>query len=368
MRFRHAAVAAVLVVAVLSLSVASLAISRSGPSATTPPPTAALTYVTGHYQYTVWLANASGSGARKLTAGQRPQLSPNGKLVAVVNSADNSVGLYSTTGRLLGTFPRASGYSIYELAWSPDSRFLAVALQTAVRPGDNPYLGLVDTRTLKMRTIVRGWVQGVSFAPATPDRLVYGFSQPTKQGTLGPVNLDSTSATGGRIVQLTHDGLSLYPVWGARGIAFDKETLDRRAGVPGYQIYLLIDGRVTQITHMKVYWLDNGLVPAAVSADGTRLAANYRGESGNAPQAWTVNLTTHALHDLGTWLVVRGISRDDGRVLLDEFSFLRGPRRTGSKRSRSPAGARPCSSPAAGSPAGTNSRARSIELRCYHAG
>ena len=110
-------------------------------------------------------------------------------------------------------------------------------------------------------------------------------------------------------------------MWGARGIVFDKETLGRRGGVPGYQLYLLSGGRVTQITHIKVYWLNEGLVPAAVSADGTRLAANLLGEAGNAPQAWSVNLVTHAVHNLGTWLVAHGISRDGQRVPLDEFQI-----------------------------------------------
>jgi hypothetical protein len=164
---------------------------------------------------------------------------------------------------------------------------------------------MIDTLTRRSTVIARGWVQGVSFAPTAPDRLVYGLARTTPQGTAGSINPYSAAANGGPPTQLTHDGVSLYPVWGKRGIVFDKETLGRPGGVPGYQLYQLSAGRVTRITHMKVYWLNEGLVPAAVSADGTRLAANLLGEAGNAPQAWSVNLVTHAVHNLGTWLVAQ---------------------------------------------------------------
>ena len=38
---------------------------------------------------------------------------------------------------------------------------------------------------------------------------------------------------------------------------YDHEQLGRRGNVPGYQLFLLANRHATQITHMKVLWLDN---------------------------------------------------------------------------------------------------------------
>jgi hypothetical protein len=173
---------------------------------------------------------------------------------------------------------------------------------------------------------------------------VYGLARTTPQGSAGSINLFSAAAIGGPVRQLTYDGVSLYPVWGARGIVFDKETPGRRGGVPGYQFYLLDRGHVTQITHMNVYWLNEGLAPAAVSADGTGSPPTWKARPATLPKHGTLNLATGTLHNIGTWLVAHGISSDGRRMLLDKFEIPPWPsKRTTSKRSRSPA-ARPGSS------------------------
>jgi hypothetical protein len=125
-----------------------------------------------------------------------------------------------------------------------------------------------------VKTIAYGWIQGLSFAPNRPDRIVYGLGESSTQGAMGPPNLYSTAATSGPVKQLTHDGRSLNPLWGARGVVFDRETSRKYNGLPGfpeYQLFLIASSHVTQITHMNVSWLGYGLAPVAVSSDGTRL-------------------------------------------------------------------------------------------------
>ena len=79
---------------------------------------------------------------------------------------------------MVGRFFNPARFAAHTFAWSPDSRYLAVALQPASgsRPGA-PCLVLIDTRTGRVRTIASGSVQGVSFAPTGPDRVVYGLGK-----------------------------------------------------------------------------------------------------------------------------------------------------------------------------------------------
>jgi hypothetical protein len=123
--------------------------------------------------------------------------------------------------------------------------------------------------------------------------------------------------TRGQVKQLTQDGVSLNPVWGARGIVFDRETPRTRHGLPSYpayQLYLLAGSRLSQITHISVGWEGEGLIPEAISADGTKLAANGVGD--DMDQGWT------ALRELPASFTADGISADGGRVLLDSMFGL----------------------------------------------
>ena len=76
---------------------------------------------------------------------------------------------------------------------------------------------------------------------------------------------------------------------------------------------------------MKVFWLEEGLVPVAVCADGTRVAANTIGE--DMDQGWSMNVLTGKLHQFGSGLTADGISRDGGRVLLESmYGWMYSPR------------------------------------------
>jgi Tol biopolymer transport system component len=294
-------------------------------SAATPSParsaTGAIAYITGsgRGEPVVWVASAGGTHRVELGQGSEPSLAPDGRLVAASSEATrgSSLVIYSAAGggEATGYFD-LSKVGALPLAWSPDSRYLAVALTGVQVPTEKGSgLAIVDTRTGTARMIAPGQIAGASFSPGASDELVYGRSASRSYG--GPVNLYTTDPTGSTITQITHDGVSLNPLWGARGIAFDHERL-RPGYAPLYQIWLMAsDGRSHQITHVTANKLVDGLVPLALSADGTRLAAEFEGQ--DTFNGWVVSLLTGSATQLlpasrmnvSAW----GISRD-GRDLL----------------------------------------------------
>jgi hypothetical protein len=270
-----------------------------------------LTYVTGsaeHGHLTVWLAGANGSDAHRLGRGEHALISPDGRLVAVarLTQPGTELVIYSEGGDRVASFPTGG----LPLAWSSDSRYLATVEEGA-------QLMVIDTATETLKTIARGFVSGASFAPVG-EKLVYGLGMlPPKR--MSKVNLFSVGAGGGKARQLTHDGRSLNPLWGRRGIVFDREHT--RNGGPAYQIFLLRGRKATQITHVPVSRLSVGLVPKAISGDGRRLLAEYEGEDDT--WAWSVDLVTRKVRELkahGRVVTGWGISRDGRRVLVDSGS------------------------------------------------
>ena len=60
------------------------------------------------------------------------------------------------------------------LAWSPDSRYLAVALTGDDAPSVSGYgLAIIDTESGTERTVATGPIYGASFAPGASDTLAY---------------------------------------------------------------------------------------------------------------------------------------------------------------------------------------------------
>lgn len=281
----------------------------------------AIAYVTSTKtgKSTVWVADAQGHNARTLGPGQQPLISPDGKFVAVYAFGTNGVVIYNSSGGVFGKFPSAGAPA----AWSSDSRYLAASNFDPTSHGiGHSALAVIDTTTLEATTIAKGFISGTSFSPSSDDTLVFGLYKSSKELT-PPVNLFTADPTGGSApVQLTHDNHSLNPVWGARGIVYDRERARKEA--PEYQLFMLSNGHSTQITHIKVDELSAGLVPLAVSADGTKLAAEYGGQDNS--EGWAINLVTHKATELANrtnGLVDGGISRD-GKTLLIDLGIFEG--------------------------------------------
>jgi len=276
----------------------------------------------------VWVANANGRRPRRLGRGAQPLLAPNGQSVAFVRFAARGrrpLIVRATRGRGVRRFFGGRRHAqATPLAWSPNSRYLAVAV--ADQRGGHNVLIVIDLFRGRYETVARGLTQGAGFAPEIPGKLVFGSSRSTSPSA--PVDLYAARAfSRAGAERLTSDGRSLNPVWGRQGIVFDRERL-RGGDAPAYQLFLLRGGETTQITDLHPSALLSGLVPLAVSADGAHLVASYVGQ--DTSQAWAVDLASHEARRLtqGRAAVTAwGISADGESALVGIGGFLAPPSR-----------------------------------------
>jgi hypothetical protein len=263
----------------------------------------------------VMLASANGENPQPLGPASTAVLSPNGDFVAavVVNDSQSvhtaSLVLYSAAKKRPARTLRQSSGQLTLLAWSPDSREIAVIDGNALL-----VLGLHG----RARTIATGTITGASFAPTEPDKLVYARAASLLVDS--KVNLYTAAASGGPSIELTYDGLSQDPLWGPKGIVYSHEASSTN---PDYQLWLIQpdgDG-ARQLTTVTVSPPFSGLEPIAFSKNGTHLLANM-----NAPdsaEAWGIDLGgRHAVaHDLstpGVATIGNAISRSGQTVLVTD--------------------------------------------------
>jgi Tol biopolymer transport system component len=264
----------------------------------------------------VVLANADGSAPRALGPASTAVLSPNGTAVAAVRTRATARGslllLYSPSRKAAPRVLRSSSSQMTIVAWSPDGEWIAVI--------DGDTLVAVPLHGAA-HIVTSGTINGASFAPDEPDRLV--FAKADSVLASAAVNLYTVSLGGGRPVAITHDGLSEYPLWGPSGIVFSREL--SRSTPTTYQLWSVApSGRgAKQLTNLTLTPPFYGLEPIAFSANGKHLLANLVGD--NATEAWTVDLTSApaVAHDLGlpgTTTIGNSISRDGSTILLTEDS------------------------------------------------
>jgi hypothetical protein len=289
-----------------------------------------LAFVTGtaRSQPVVWVQDAAGGGARKLGIGDVPQISPDGAFVAAsrFGSHGGALALFSTTGARTRTFFNSARVTADALAWSPDSRYVAVQLSSTTEVPGRGGLAVIDTTTSRATMVARGFVYGASFEPGASDRLVYASA--AKVTYTAAVNLHVVGADGSGAAQITHDGRSLNPLWTAQGIVFDRERLRGPDAAPAFQLWLMHGATRTQLTHMRIPKLVQGLVPVAASTDGERLLAEFEGQ--DTSYAWTVQLSprrVHAVSVAGKQVQGYGISADGGTILVAGGAFMNPPSR-----------------------------------------
>jgi hypothetical protein len=287
-------------------------------------------YVTGTATSTpqIWLADAAGTGGRRLGPGLHPLLSPDGATVAASSVVQHgpAIVLYSAQGSSRGSFFNATEVAAVAQAWSPDSRYLAVVLSSR-DPVSDAASGLVviDTKTLSDRVLAHGPVYGASFAPDGSDRIAYGSASSPVLSARVDIRVVGLDGAGGQ--QITHDGRSLNPVWGPGVIAFDHERL-RSGGAPVYQVWLMgPDGtHRAQLTGLRVPPLLDGLVPISFSGDRAWLLAQYVGQ--DTSQAWAITIATHRAHALeigGQSVTAAAMSRSGALALVEVGGFLNPP-------------------------------------------
>jgi Tol biopolymer transport system component len=280
---------------------------------------AKLAYETGGAKTTVWLAGATGKGGKKLGPGTSPLLSPNGKSVAATLFGPKGPGLaIYVPGATTQKYFNNANAVVSAVAWSPDSRYLAVSLSSTKASGKGSGLAVVDTSNGTVKTLVNSSTCGASFAPSGSARLVYAASKGTSQCFTSKVNLFTVNVDGTGTKQITTDGRSLNPVWGPKSIVFDTETL-RKNDAPIYQLVTMRpDGsHRVQITHMKIPKLVSGLSPLQISANGKHVLADYGGQ--DTSETWVVNLPTRKAKQLkvgGQSVVPAALSKAGSAVLV----------------------------------------------------
>jgi len=319
----------------LAFAACLLACVLSSPARAETPPTR-IAYLTGSANdpvTQVWLANASGGEKKLLGPGEDPLLAPDGQSVAVALASVSAnpekgpgIGIYSALGTPVADYLDLENATYTPLAWSPDSRYLAVARQSTVIPflASGSGLLVIDTQTGTVTSIAEGVINGASFAQDGSDRVVFAYSH--SLSVSAPTNVFISAPHGGGLTRLTHDGHSLNPLWGPRFIAYDRERL-RRNDAPVFQIWLQAptSTQARRLTNLKVGPLVSGLDPLAFSASGSRLLAEFGGE--DTSEAWVVSVPSgHARRVLvrGRSVEAGGISRDGSTVLVDEDG-LEGP-------------------------------------------
>jgi hypothetical protein len=305
----------------------ALAKGPSAPPALTPGRLAFVTSSEAQPESQVWTARSDGSEREQMGPGDQPLLSPSGALIAAGlfgtgagSERGPSLAVYSTAGATPLRLGNVASATVTPLAWSPDSRYLAVSLQsTAVKNvARHSGLGLLDTTSGTLTTIASGIIYGASFAPDGSERIVFGRS--ATQGFSAPVNLYTALPSGAGLRRITSDGRSLNPVWGAARIAYDRERM-RRNDAPVYEIWLRPPGSgpPRRLTGIRVRSLVSGLVPLGFSGSGTRLLAEFVGQ--DTSEAWTVSLPSGRARPVRVArrpVVGAGVSRDGGRLLVFE--------------------------------------------------
>jgi WD40 repeat protein len=289
------------------VAAAWIASGRDGSSAalTAPAPTrVALVYAkpAGHdlraRREVIYAASPDNGAPRRLAVGTSPLLSPDGNWVAYAagpRAYPADLRLIPTTG---GT-PRRAGISGEPVAWSGNSRFLAVQ---RLRGG----LTIVDARTLRTSPLRLPESSGnVSFSP---DGSMVAFQHSTGAGS----DIYTVARTGGRIHRLTGGHDTGSPLWGPGGIAYERSGPDSCADCRGDVWVMDPDGSdQRRLTHT-----DAGISPAAWSANGRRLLAAYPAtHNGKLYAVDAISGTARPLTPFVGDLYAQGLSRDGHTVL-----------------------------------------------------
>jgi len=320
------ALGAVLVLVLAGSARAATSLAPSGAQS----PTIAYVVQSGATPAAVWVMREDGSQKTRLGPGGSPLVAPSGQQVAATafGSSQSETGpallIYSTTGVAPLAFLNLASENATALAWSRDGRYLAIDVQsTAVKHrAQLSGLALVDLQSNTLKLIANGQVYGASFAPNASDELVYALA--ASEALSARVNVYRAKADGTAAVALTRDGRSLFPVWGPRTIAYDRERL-RRNDAPVYQVWLRspTGSRARRLTNVRVRSLVSGLMPLAFSSDGTRLLTQFVGQ--DTSEAWTVRVPSGRARRLlvrDRSVQAAALSSDGRTVLINGGGFF----------------------------------------------
>jgi len=239
---------------------------------------ATLAYVKVPLHSVVYTAADNGSGKTRIGRGTAPRVSPDGKQIVYLHEGKGRVQemkLAPARGGAGKTLMKNWRISFY-LAFSPDSSKVAALRGPEV---GTHKLVVLDLSTGAQRTVASGTFSGFSFSPDGSE-LVYARA-PRDDYPL-PSDVYRVSASGGKPARLTKDHKSQDPLWGPDGtIVFVKQLggKQRRYGPKNELFTMNADGsRARRLTHTNVDPLLLGLFPTELSADGSRLLAEFEGQ------------------------------------------------------------------------------------------
>lgn len=284
---------------------------------------ATIAFVRGVNTPVVWSAAENGSGQRRLAPGTDPRVSPDGGTVAFMSfSASGSSAPALMLVPAGGGSPRtlASGWrDPSTFAWSPDAGTIAAVLGPEV---GKDRLVLIDVQDGSQRTIAKGYFDGVSFSP-DGESLVYAMS-PSERYPPGS-NVYRVSVSSGSSVKITNDRRSLDPLWSPSGKIVFVKLLDAKHRLygPKNELFTMTPGggQVRRLTHTVVPALLQGLIPIQLSANGSRLLAEYTGQ--DTSYAVTVNPRTGVQRAVGRAKGFVGTAlSSSGRSILGFTGFL----------------------------------------------
>jgi hypothetical protein len=254
----------------------------------------------------IMVASANGSGKRTLGQGATPAIAPNGRFVAVARPGHGAaLGIYSMCGSLVHRY-FSSNDAASTIVWSADSTLLAAVINTKPKVLNNAFddkLVVIDIATRKVTDVASGFLDyqgGPAFSPTAPYQLVY-------QGNLhtGVSNL-WTYSVGGKSTQITHNVNATYPIWGQKGIVYQRVGNGNNVSA-----YL---ARISGTKSTNLMTIKGGWWPVALSSDGTRLAA----EDAACGAVWpvSVNLANGHTHAYPMGFETYGINASGTEMLI----------------------------------------------------
>ncbi len=172
----------------------------------------------------VWVAHNDGGSPRRLVRSSFPwaiafaRISPNGRLVDYYQaSVQPNGGARAMVISVAGGKPRMLAKNAAVLIWSPDSRTIAAILHPRV----NDRLVTIDVATGRSRTLATAQcLETPSFAPS--GRYLVYAAGPTPSRGVCHDDLYTAPVTGGKIMRLTSNHHSSWPVWGPQWIVFSR--------------------------------------------------------------------------------------------------------------------------------------------------
>jgi hypothetical protein len=278
------------------------------------------------------LAAPDGAGAHVIGPAAQALLSPDGTRVAALSDRRGRATLtVYRTGRVahassvaqLGP-PGWAGQGATLLAWSADSRFVALSADVLSASGEQGALVTVNVASGHVTTIATGNFLGASFSPSLPDKLVYARAS-LEQLDDNESLLYVASPDGRGTRTLTHSGLASAPAWSLRGIVFAKLlALGSATSSPDYGLALIQpNGSGLHRIGDFAAGAPAGDSALLVSASGTHLLADFDSPHSPSPliDVWKLNLAARhpvaePLRQPGALLLGDGVSRNGKTLLL----------------------------------------------------